>query len=160
MLLLRFLGLVLILNVLRYSGGFLFEPFVIFPGLFGAMEESASYFRTEFATFDWITSYLYNFVMWLSGVWLFHLARPAIFGSDLVASFKIFAILWLMFASTSAIYMNHYSHPRDFYLWNIFDALLVFTLVAVGNGFLYRRIMGAHANDRPEETADDPALSG
>jgi hypothetical protein len=145
MIYLRFLGLVLVLNVLRYSGGFLFEPFVIFPGLFGAMEESASYFRNEFTSVDWVTSYLYNFLMWMSCVWVFHLMRPAIRGTDLVASLKTFGIMWLMFASTSAIYMNHYSHPRDFYFWNLFDALLVFTLVAIGNGYLYRRIMGDHA---------------
>ena len=65
MLIVRFLGLVLLLNILRYAGGFLFEPWVIFPGLFGAMEESASFFRTEFRTIDWVTSYLYNFMMWL-----------------------------------------------------------------------------------------------
>ena len=146
MLVIRFLALVLVLNVLRYAGGFLFEPFIIFPGLFGAMEESASYFRTEFTTFDWVTSYLYNFVMWLTCAWIYHLMRPVIKGSDLVSSLKIFAILWLMFASVSFIYMNHYAHPRDFYFWNVFDALLVFTLVAVGNGLLYRRIMGDFAS--------------
>ena len=145
MLILRFLGLVLALNVIRYAGGFLFEPFVIFPGLFGAMAENASYFRTEFETFDWVTSYLYNFLMWLSTAWIYHLARPAIGGSDLLSSLKVFGVLWLNFAAISAIYMNHYSHPRDFYVWNILDALLVFTLVAIGNGLLYRRIMGPFA---------------
>jgi len=150
MVLIRFLGLVLVLNVLRYGGGFLFEPFVIFPGLFGAMTEDASYFRTEFTTFDWVTSYLYNFVMWLTCVWVFHLARPALRGPDIVASLKVFAVMWLMFASVSAVYMNHYSHTRDFYLWNVLDALLVFTLVAVGNGYLYRRFMGAHARSGAE----------
>ena len=146
----RFLGLVIVLNVLRYAGGFLFEPFIIFPGLFGAMEESASYFRTEFTTFDWVTSYLYNFVMWLTCAWIYHLMRPVIKGSDLVASLKVFAILWLMFASVSFIYMNHYAHPRDFYLWNVFDALLVYALVAIGNGLLYRRVMGDFASGTPD----------
>lgn len=150
MLIVRFLALVLILNVLRYAGGFLFEPYIIFPDLFGAMAENASYFRTEFTTFDWVTSYLYNFVMWLTCAWVFHLMRPAIRGSDLVASLKVFAILWLMFASVSFIYMNHYAHPRDFYFWNVFDALLVFTLVAAGNGLLYRRLMGSHARQAME----------
>ena len=146
LMILRFLGLVLLLNVLRYGGGFLFEPFIIFPGLFGAMEESASFFRTEFQTFDWVTSYFYNFLMWLTCVWMFHLLRPVIGGSDLVASLKVFGIMWLMFTSVSAIYMNHYAHPRDFYFWNIFDALLVYALVAAGNGLIYRRIMGDHAS--------------
>ena len=146
MLILRFLGLVLVLNVLRYAGGFLFEPFIIFPGLFGAMAENASYFRTEFETLDWVTSYLYNFLMWMCAVWIFHIARPALRGSDLACSLKVFGILWLNFAAISAIYMNHYSHPRDFYLWNILDGLLIFALVAVGNGLLYRRMMGPYAH--------------
>jgi len=147
MLIVRLLGLVLILNVIRYGGGFLFESYLIFPGLFGAMEESASYFRSEFRTIDWVTSYLYNFVMWLTCVWVFHLIRPAIEGSDLVKSFKAFGIMWLSFASVSAIYMNHYSHPRAFYVWNVLDAVLVFALVAIGNGLLYRRMMGRYANN-------------
>ena len=88
--------------------------------------------------------------MWLTCVWVFHLARPALRGPDIVASLKVFAVMWLMFASVSAVYMNHYSHTRDFYLWNVLDALLVFTLVAVGNGYLYRRFMGAHARSGAE----------
>lgn len=145
MMVLKLLLLVLVLNIVRYAGGYIVEPFLIFPGLFGAMEASASYFRTEFTTFDWVTSYLYNFCMWLACAWVFHVARPAIHGSDLVASLKVFGIMCFSFASVSAIYMNHYSHPRDFYLWNIADAVLVFALVGIANGFLYRRVMGAHA---------------
>lgn len=145
MLVARFLGLVLVLNVIRYVGGFVFEPFLIFPGLMGAMEQSAEYFRTEFQAFDWMTSYFYNFMMWLCCAWVYHLVRPNLRGSDLVASLKIFGILWISFASVSAIYMNHYSHPRDFYFWNVLDGLLVFALVGIANGLLYRRLMGSYA---------------
>jgi hypothetical protein len=145
MFLLRFLALVVILNILRYAGGALIEPFVIFPGLSAAMEESASYFNSVFETFDWATSFFYNFMMWLSCAWVFHLMRPAIKGSDLVASFKVFGIMCLFFASISAILMNHYSHPKDFYFWIILDGVLMYALVAVCNGLLYRRVMGAHA---------------
>ena len=155
MLIVRFLGLVLVLNILRYAGGFLFEPFIIFPGLFGAMAENASYFRTEFETFDWVTSYGYNFLMWMCAVWVFHLARPALKGTDLVCSLKVFGVLWLNFAAISAIYMNHYSHSRDFYFWNILDGLLVYALVAVGNGLLYRRILGPFA--KPHAATDTTA---
>ena len=35
--------------------------------------------------------------------------------------------------------MNHYSHPKDFYFFNVLDALIVFTIVAVANGLLYPR---------------------
>lgn len=146
MLSVRFLALVVILNLLRYViGGTLIEPFTIFPGLAASMEESASYFRNEFETFDWATSFFYNFMMWLVCVWVFHLMRPVIKGSDLVASFKVFGILCLFFASISAILMNHYSHPKDFYFWIILDGVLMYALVAAGNGLLYRRFMGPFA---------------
>lgn len=143
----RFLFLVVALNVVRYAVGLVVEPILIFPGLGGAMEESQSYFNTAFSTFDWMTSYLYNFMMWLAGAWAFHLMRPATPGSDLTASMKVFALMWLMFASVSAIYMNHYSHPKDFYLWNMLDAAIMFTVVAVANGLLYRRVMGRWSVD-------------
>lgn len=146
MLFVRFLALVVILNILRYVvGGFLIEPFVIFAGLFAAIEASAEYFNTVYGTFDWVTSFFYNFMMWLTCIWVFHLMRPAIKGSDLIASFKVFGIMWLFFASVSAILMNHYSHPKDFYFWIVLDGLLIYALVALGNGLLYRRVMGSHA---------------
>lgn len=148
MLIIRFLALVVILNVLRYLGGLLIEPFIIFPGLSAAMENNAGYFNTAFATFDWVTSYFYNFMMWLTCVWVFHLMRPAIKGSDLVASIKVFGIMCISYASISAILMNHYSHSKDFYFWIILDGLLMYALVAVCNGVLYRRIMGRHAAGR------------
>ena len=87
MLFLRFLTLVVILNVLRYLLGFLVEPVAIFPGLSAAMEANASYFNSEFTTFDWLTSFFYNFMMWLVCVCVFHLMRPVIKGSDMLASF-------------------------------------------------------------------------
>ena len=145
MLLLRFLALVIILNVLRYVGGSLLELPIIFPGLSAATEESASYFNAEFSTFDWVTSFFYNFMMWLVCVWVFHLMRPALKGSDLIASFKAFGIMCLFFASISAILMNHYSHPKDFYFWIILDGVLMYALVAACNGLLYRRVMGPFA---------------
>ena len=148
MLIIRFLALVLILNVLRYLGGFLIEPFVIFPGLSAAMESNASYFNNAFDTSDWVTSYFYNFMMWLTCIWVFHLMRPAIKGSDLVASLKVFGILCLSFASIAAILMNHYSHPKNFYFWIILDGILIYALVAMCNGFLYRRMMGRYAAGR------------
>lgn len=145
MLYVRFLAPVVILNILRYVGGFLIEPFVIFPGLSSAMEDSASYFNNAFETFDWVTSFFYNFMMWLSCVWVFHLVRPAIKGTDLVASLKVFGIMCLCFASISAILMNHYSHAKDFYFWIILDGVLMYALVAILNGLLYRRVVGPHA---------------
>ncbi len=148
MLIIRFLALVVILNLLRYLGGFLMETYLVFPGLWAAIEQNASYFNTAFETFDWVSSYFYNFMMWFSCVWVFHLMRPAIKGSDIVASLKVFGIMCLFFASISAILMNHYSHPKDFYFWIILDGVLIYALVAILNGVLYRRIMGRHAAGR------------
>ena len=104
---LRFLVLVVLLNVVRYLVAGVVEQALVLPHLFGAMAESPEYF--------------------------------------MVASLKSFGLMWLMFAAVSAIYMNHYSHPRDFYLWNILDAVIAFATVAVANGLLYRRVLGPPA---------------
>jgi hypothetical protein len=144
---LRFFALVVLLNIVRYVIGFLVEPWIIFPGLFGAMEENSAYFNTSYHTVDWVTSYLYNFGVWLVPAWVHHLARPVLKGTDVIASLKVFGILLLNFAAISAVYMNHYSHPKDFYLWNLLDAVLMFAVVGVANGLLYRRVMGPFARE-------------
>ncbi len=143
MTLVRFLVLVILLNIVRYLVAGVVEQMLVLPHLFGAMAESEEYFRTEFETADWVTSYLYNFVMWAVAAWVFHLLRPVLKGGDVAASLKSFGLMWLMFAAVSAIYMNHYSHPPDFYIWNIVDAVVAFGTVALANGLLYRRVMGA-----------------
>ena len=149
---LRFLGLVIVLNVIRYGVGGIIEAYTVLPWLFAEIEAHASYFNSEFTTIDWVTSYFYNFMMWFVAAWLFHLLRPVVDGSDLAASIKVFGIAWLFFASISAIYMNHYSHSKDFYFWNIADAIIAFGVVAVANGLLYRPIMGPHAANSLRET--------
>jgi hypothetical protein len=143
--LLRFLLLVVVLNVIRYLVGGLIESFLVLPYLFDEMARYSEYFNTEFSTLDWVTSYLYNFVMWLVIVWFFHLLRKSMKGSDLIISLKVFALAWLWFASVSAIYMNHYSHPGGFYVYNIADAFIAFLVVAVANGLLYRKLMASSA---------------
>lgn len=137
----RFLALVVVLNFIRYIIGGLVEGPLVLPYLFAEMDANSGYFNAQFQTFDWITSYFYNFVVWLSIVWVFHLVRPVLHGNDVVRSLKVFSIMWLFFASLSAVYMNHYSHPKWFYFWNILDAFVVFPIVAVANGLLYRRFM-------------------
>ena len=138
---LRFLALVVALNIIRYVVGGLVEGPLIFPPLFGVMEENATYFNSDFQTIDWVTSYLYNFAMWAIVVWIYYIARPVLSGSEIVRSLKIFGIAFLFFASVSFIYMNHYSHSKDFYLINVADALLMFLLVGLANGLLYPLLM-------------------
>jgi len=142
----RFLALVVLLNVIRYLVGGPLERWTVLPHLFDEMERHSEYFRVEFTPLDWITSYFYNFMVWLVSVWVFHLTRAAIRGRDLVVSLEVFALMWMFFASVSAVYMNHYSHSRAFYLYNVADALLMFALVGAANGLLYRRVMGPHAS--------------
>ena len=141
MLILRFLALVVVLNIIRYVVGGLVEAPLIFPALFGVMEENTTFFNSDFQAIDWVTSYLYNFAMWAIVVWMYHIARPVLSGSEIVRSLKIFGIAFLFFASVSFIYMNHYSHSKEFYLINVADALLMFLLVGLANGLLYPFLM-------------------
>jgi len=52
--------------------------------------------------------------------------------------------------------MNHYAHPRDFYFWNVADALVVFPIVALANAWLYPRLLGV-APARATSGATRPA---
>lgn len=138
--LLKFLGFVVILNVVRYVLGFPLERVLIFERLVGAMERSSSCFNVNFSTFDWVTSFFYNFMMWLCCAWVFLAMCPVLRGNYIVKSLKVYALMCLFFLSLSAIYMNHYRHPRDFYLWNMLDAVLVYSIVALANGLIYPRL--------------------
>ncbi len=150
---LRLIALVVVLNVIRYLVGGAIEMYLIFPRLFGEMEKHAGYFNTDFSRMDWITSYLYNFMVWWIAVWVFHMARPVLSGGTVARSLKVFGIMWLFFASISGVYMNHYSHPGAFYLYNVFDAALMFLLVGAANGLLYPLFMrGAAPACAPERT--------
>ncbi|MBX7151741.1 hypothetical protein K1X84_08875 [bacterium] len=138
---LRFILLVVVLNVIRYVVGMPLEMLFVFDGLMGTMAGNPSYFNTNFTTSDWITSYFYNFMMWLSCVLIFDRMHPVISGSWMTKSLKIFSMTWLFFASVSAIYMNHYSHTKMFYFYNIIDSIIVFALVAIANSLLYPRLL-------------------
>lgn len=134
---LRLSLLCILLNLIRYYVIGFIEGVVVMGPFLQAMGESASYFRTEFQTMDWVTSYAYNFVMWFTVVAAFHMVRPQLTGPMMVRSLKVFVFFAVVFAAISAIYMNHYSHPKDFYVWSILDAALVFPLMGLANGWLY-----------------------
>ncbi len=137
----RFILLVVILNLIRYFVPIFIEAPLVLEKLFAVMGDNPSYFNTEFTTLDWVTSYFYNFMMWLTIVWVFHLLQPVLSGHIIVKSLKVFGIMFIFFASLSAIYMNHYSHPREFYFYNVLDATIVFPIIALANGLLYPWIM-------------------
>ena len=134
----KLLALVVVLNIVRYVVPGPLEALFIFDGLFGAMEKS-SCFNTNFTTFDWATSFFYNFMLWLSITWLFFLSESNLKGHYVVRSLKLYGVAWIFFAALSGVYMNHYAHTKAFYFFNVLDALIVFTIVALANGFLYPR---------------------
>ncbi|MFI5176789.1 MAG: hypothetical protein ACHQKY_18165 [Terriglobia bacterium] len=138
---LRFLVLVIALNLVRYVAGIPIEFPLVVNKMSGVMERNASCFNIHFSTLDRTTSYFYNFMMWLTITWVFHLLPPSLRGSFVGKSLKVYGLMFLSFASVSAIYMNHYIHPKSFYVYNIFDALIIFPLVAVANGLLYPLLM-------------------
>lgn len=141
---LKLILLCILLNLLRYYViGFL-EGLVIMGPLWESMQKNISYFNTDFATIDWVTSYFYNFVMWFTVTVAFHKVHPHLRGSMPVKSLKVYGFFVIVFASISAIYMNHYSHSKDFYLYSILDAVLVFSLLGLANGFLYPWMFRQH----------------
>lgn len=76
-------------------------------------------------------------MLWLSFSWIYYYIHPVFKGNHVTKSLKLYAIMLVVFASISAIYMNHYSHPKDFYVWSVVDAALVFPVVAIANGLLF-----------------------
>ena len=138
---LRFLLLVVLLNVIRYFVAGPVEMFLILGPLFQVMEDNPGIFNTEFTTTDWVTSYSYNFMMWLVISWVYLLLHPHLKGHVVVRSLKVYGIMFLFFASLSAVYMNHYADIRMFYVYNTLDALVVFPIVAVANGLLFPRLI-------------------
>ena len=95
-----------------------------------------------------MTSYFYNFMMWLSIVWVFHWMHPVLGGNMVVRSLKVFGIMLLFFASLAAVLMNHYQ-ARQFHALIILDGVIVFPIIGVLNGLLYPLIVRpAPARDR------------
>lgn len=129
--------LVVLLNMIRYAVAAPFEKFLIFDRLFGEMQKNAGYFNTHFTTFDWVTSYFYNFLMWFACSLVYRKMEIVLRGNSVVRSLKVYGLMYLLFGSISAIYMNHYSHPKNFYFYNIADGLIAFAVVALANAFLY-----------------------
>ncbi|MFI5176405.1 MAG: hypothetical protein ACHQKY_16215, partial [Terriglobia bacterium] len=142
-------GLVVALNLVRYVAGIPIEFPLVANKMFGVMERNASCFNIHFSTLDRTTSYFYNFVMWSTITWVFHLLHPGLRGSFIGKSLKVYGLMVLFFASVSAIYMNHYIHPKAFYIYNILDALIIFPIVAVANGLLYPLLMAGRGESPP-----------
>lgn len=134
----RFLVFVVVLNVIRYIVGSPIEALTIMDKMYRIIGDYPTCFDTQFSGMDYILSFLYNFMMWLAAAWIFYMAWPAVTGSWMQKSFKIYGVVCLFFISLAAIYMNHYTAElREFYLFSMADALIIFAIVATANGFLF-----------------------
>ena len=145
----KFFVLVVLLNIVRYSFAYLPLEQLAFQPMMRVMGANPSYFKMEFSANDWATSYLYNFMMWLAFTWVFVLLQPRLKGHSVVRALKVYGLMFLVFASISAIYMNHYSHPKEFYYYSIADALLVFPVVAIATGLLHPMLFKAESQSHP-----------
>lgn len=138
---LKFLLLVVLLNLVRYLFGYYLESWFVLPGMFDVMGKFPESFNTAFSNTDFAISLFYNFMLWLAAAWIFHLAHPNVKGGFILKSLKIYGISCLFFLSLSAVYMNHYVEAvQPFYLYSMLDAILLFPIVAIANGFIYPRL--------------------
>lgn len=128
------------LNVIRYLVGGPIESVTIMEPMHAVMPEYPEVFNVDFGTTDFVISLGYNFMLWLTATWVFHLAHPVFRGPVIVKSLKVFGLMCLFFVSQAAVYMNHYTDAvKPFYLYSMLDGLIVFGVVGVANGLLYPR---------------------
>lgn len=138
---LKFLLLVVILNVIRYLIGGPLEALFVVEGMHGVMPNFPNAFNVDFSGADFALSFFYNFMLWLSASAVFYLAYPAVSGNFIIKSLKIYGLMCLFFISLAAVYMNHYVPAvRVFYLFSMLDALIIFPIVAVANGLIFPRM--------------------
>lgn len=139
---LRLVLLVIVLNLIRYFVGGPIEAVTIMEPMHRMLPDYPGVFDLDFSTRDFTISLFYNFMLWFSATLAFHLAWPALAGPMWARSLKMFGVMALFFCSLAAVYMNHYVGAiREFYLWSMVDALIVFSIVGLANGFLYPVIM-------------------
>lgn len=134
----KFLGLVLILNIIRYLVGGPLEALILMEEMHAVMPQYPEVFDTDFSTMDFTISLFYNFMMWLTATWVFYIAHPQLKGNFILKSLKVFGLMGLFFISLAAVYMNHYTADiKTFYLYSMLDAIILFPLVGVANGLLF-----------------------
>lgn len=138
---LKFLGLVLLLNIVRYFIGGPIEALVLMEEMHAVIPQYPEVFDTDFSTRNFIISLFYNFMMWLTATWVFYIAHPQVKGNFIIKSLKIFGLMGLFFVSLAAVYMNHYTADiKTFYLYSMLDAVILFPLVGVANGLLFPKL--------------------
>ena len=138
---LKFILLVIALNAVRYLVGGPIEAVTIMEPMHEVIPKFPDVFDNDFDAMDFTISVFYNFMLWLTATWVFHIAHPVVQGNFIGKSFKLFGLMCLFFVSLAAVYMNHYtSVVKKFYLFSMLDALIVFSIVALANGLIYPRL--------------------
>ncbi len=156
--------LVALLSVIRLGLGHPLERLLLNDRIDAAILASSGYFNTQFSTLDWVTYCFYSFVKWFSVSALYMKLDSVVHGRPLVRSLKVYGVAFLFFASISAAYMNQYNHPSDFYIYKILDGLLVFTLMALANTWIYPLVFrdysvySPHASHRVASPPRYPAM--
>jgi hypothetical protein len=139
----KLLGLVLVLNLVRYTVGGAIESVTIMESMHRVMPLYPEVFDTEFTSEDFANSLAYNYVMWFAVALAFHLMHPSLPGGWLRKSLLGHAVMGLFFVGLAAVYMNHFTAPvKPFFTWSMVDAVIVFSVVAVANALLYPRFFG------------------
>lgn len=132
----KLLGYTVLLNVLRYYPGGWLEMYTIMEPMHRPMSAHPDAFG--FTAADLPSSYFYNFVLWLSVVLIFHLAKDGLKGKMIVRSLIVFGVCCLFFCSLAAVYMNHFNQGiRTFFRYSMVDAVLLFSYLGILNGLLY-----------------------
>lgn len=135
---LRFLILVIALNLVRYLVAGPIEAATIFVPMHQVLPFYPEVFDNDFTTQDFCISLLYNFSLWFSATLIFHLMYPALRGGWFRRSLISYGTTCLLVASMAAMYMNHFEDVvRPFFFWSIVDLVITFTVVALANALLY-----------------------
>jgi hypothetical protein len=132
--------LVALLGVVRIGIGHPLERLFLGDRINEAMAATPGYFNMQFSTLDWVTFCFYSFAKWFAVSAIYIKLDGVVHGRPLVRSLKVYGVMFVFFASVSAIYMNQYNHPSDFYVYQILQGLLIFTLMAVANALIYPHV--------------------
>ena len=158
---LRLLLLVLALNVIRYVVVGPMEQVTLMGPMHRGFVDYPDTFNADFGTNDFIIGLVFNFVMWVCVLLIFHFMQASLPGPLLMRSVLGFALCALLFVSIAAVYMNHFrDHIKFFFVWSMVDALMVFVLVGIANGLLYPLLVPARlrpgALPASSQPGDDP----
>jgi hypothetical protein len=108
------------------------------------MEMFPEVFDNHFSSTDFANSLGYNYGMWFAVALAIHFMHPNTEGGGLRKSLVAHAVMCLAFMSIALIYMNHFQGAmRDFFFYSMLDGPIVFTVVALGNAWLYPKLVPA-----------------